>query len=441
MKNIISLLLVFFINLSVFAQTPGTVPPNQVPQPDGTIQLVPVPPGIVYTPYFIDPTMKYQLKLESNWANIDWNGTKRNGQIAIKDSIIEVSILATPIVKTKVVDGKTVYMWSIFRHADVILTWDNTKLELLPISTANQFAFDVTVFDLNKLGFPTTSPVNEEYIPKDGNALFHCEALPAPQNRVPPQAPKYYQWNLNGYMWMSSYRMLGKVRFRVKDDFYYPIQQKTDIKIVPSVNINGTEYKTVVDGSPTVGTNILSEIRSGANAITFGAGADHKVSHYLTAPTTKYKVGDIVPVKVMIKTETSAQKISYVATNFVWDITKLEFMGIDGTGARAAQTSIIWMPGAGSINESSVPKDGTALHNWLSKLGDKSYLSGEATIVTLKFKVTSPFDVTTIEIVKSDDPRLAGGVTPEESAIGGSDIPGSVVTGQQYGVNIYGLTP
>jgi len=28
-------------------------PPDKVPQPDGTIQLVPVPPGFVYTPYYI----------------------------------------------------------------------------------------------------------------------------------------------------------------------------------------------------------------------------------------------------------------------------------------------------------------------------------------------------------------------------------------------------
>lgn len=423
------------------AQTPGTVPPTQVPQPDGTIQLVPVPPGVVYTPYFIDPTMKYQLKLESNWANIDWNGTKRNGQIAIKDSIIEVSVLAMPIAKTKIVNGKTVYMWSIFRNLDAIITWDNTKLELLPIQTSTQLAFDTSVFDLNKIGFPTNSPINEEFIPKDGNALFHCEALPAPQDRVPPQAPKYYQWNLNGYMWSTAYRMLGKIRFKVKGDFYYPTQLTTDVKIVPSLTLNGVEYKTTIDGSPTLNTNIVSEIRSGANAITFGAGPDHKLSHYLTAPTTKYKVGDIVPVKIMVKTESAPQKISYVATNFIWDNTKLEFIGLDGIGARAAQTSVIWQVGAGSINETSVPKDGTAEHNWLSKLGDKTYLNGEALIVTLRFKVISDFDVTSVEIVKKDDPRLAGLYVPEESAIGGSDIPGYTVTGQQYGVNIFGLLP
>lgn len=441
MKNIISLLFAFFINISVLAQTPGSVPPTQVPQSDGTIQLVPVPPGIVYTPYFIDPTMKYQLKLESNWATVDWNGTKKTGQVAIKDSIIEVSILAMPIAKTKIVNGKTVYMWSIFRSLDAIITWDNTKLELLPVQTSSQVAFDTSVFDLNRLGFPTTSIINEEFIPKDGNALFHCEALPAPENRIPPQAPKYYQWNLNGYMWSSAYRMLGKIRFRVKDDFYYPTQLTTDIKIIPSINVNGVEYKTSIDGSPTIGTNILSEIRSGANAIVFGAGPDHKVSHYLSAPTTKYKVGDIVPVKIMVKPESGAQKISYVATNFVWDTTKLEFIGLDGIGAKPAQTSVMWMIGAGNINEVSIPKDGTAEHNWLSKLGDKSYITGETLIVTLRFKVVSTFDVTTIEIVKQDDPRLAGFYVPEESAIGGSDIPGYQVTGQQYGVNIFGLVP
>ena len=48
----------------------GTVPPppDKVAQPDGTIQLVPVPPGFVYTPYFIDPAIKYRLFLQSGWA-------------------------------------------------------------------------------------------------------------------------------------------------------------------------------------------------------------------------------------------------------------------------------------------------------------------------------------------------------------------------------------
>ena len=68
-KKILIGLLTSAISISALAQTvPGTTPtkrpvntvpppPDKVPQPDGTIQLVPVPPGFVYTPYFIDPAI------------------------------------------------------------------------------------------------------------------------------------------------------------------------------------------------------------------------------------------------------------------------------------------------------------------------------------------------------------------------------------------------
>lgn len=163
----------------------------------------------------------------------------------------------------------------------------------------------------------------------------------------------------------------------------------------------------------------------------FGAPADYKVSHFLTAPETKFKIGDTVSVQVRVKTDTKPQIISYVATNFIWDNTKLEFMGINNTGARRAQSSRMDLPGAGRINEASVPKDGNAFHNWLSLLGDRSYLDGEALIVTLNFKVISDFDTTQVEIVKQNDPRLVGLWVPEESSIGGSNIPGSIILGTQ----------
>lgn len=436
MKNILSLMFALVLTSSVIAQTTQPPPPTKVPQEDGTIQLVPVPPASVFTPYFIDPTIKYQIYLTSDAANKSWNGGNKNGMTAFKNGIVDARILAMPISKTKVVNGKTVHMWSIYRSADVVIQYDHTRLELLPFnSAANGFGYDVGVMDPSKTKYTVLG---------DGLVLYHAEALPVPENRNPKKPPQYYQWNFDGYMWQGGYRMLGRIQFKVKDDYYLPSwgSQKAFIRVLPSTTVNGSTVSTKIDGSPTVGTNVLSEIRSEGEAIQFGAPATYKVAHYLTAPVTKHKVGDTVPVQIKIKPETLPQYISYVATNFVWDNTKLEFVGISKTGARASMMSAIDMPGAGSINETAIPKDGNAWHNWLCLLSDKSYLSGEALIVTLNFKVVADFNTTQVEIVKKADPRIAGLFVPEESTIGGSNIPGNVVLGTQTpSVIVNGILP
>ena len=429
-----SALLTLCVAVTAAAQT--APPPTKVPQPDGTIQLVPVPPGYVFTPYFIDPTIGYRLYLTSNWANKSWNSGTKNGTTAFKGNIIDATILAMPISKTKVVNGKTITMWSIYRSADVVVQYDHTRLELIPFNpAANGFGFDPAVMDASKSKYTVLG---------DGLVVFHAEALKAPELRTPALKPLYYQWNFDGYMWQGAYRMLGRIQFRVKDDYYLPSwgSQQAFIRILPSVKVGEVEHKSKVDGSPTPGTNVLSEIRTEGEAIQFGAPSTYKVAHYLTAATTPYKVGDTVPVQIKIKPETMPQVIYYVATNFAWDNTKLEFMGISNTGARRAQSSRMDMPGAGSINESLVPKDGNAWHNWLSQLGDKSYLTGEALIVTLNFKVINDFNTTQIEIIKQADPRLAGLFVPEESSVGGSNLPGSTVLGTQTpNVTITGILP
>jgi hypothetical protein len=436
MKKLFTLVLALFVNICAFAQTP----PTKVVQPDGTIQLVPVPPATVYTPYYIDPSMNYRILLESQWSNKDWDGRNKNGTIAKKDDIIDVRILAQPISKTKVVNGKTVQLWSVFRGGDFIVSWDNTKFELLP-PLVGGFGYDTTVMNSAKSGIVApdqSGGVNESVLPQDGTVLFHAEALPAPEKRIPALKPLYYQWNFDGYLWANSYRLMGTLRFKVKGDFYYPTSQLTDIKILPTVTVNGVETKTRIDGSPTIGTNILSEIRNGTNGIKFGAGADYKVSHSLIAPTTKFKVGDTVPVRVVVKNETLPQRVSSVSSIFVWDNTKLEFMGTNTTGAKPGMINRIDMVGPGGVNEVTVPKDGNAWHNWLCLLTDKTYLDKETLIVTLNFKVISAFDTTSVELIQQNDPRIAGLIQYDETGVLGSDIPGVFVTGQKTNAVVNG---
>jgi len=423
----LSVMAAMFVSVATIAQT-TPVPPDKVPQTDGTIQLVPKPPASVFTPYFIDPTVQYQLYLTSGWAQVGWDGRTKNGQYGFKGSIITADILLMPYTTKKTLpapDGRTIAMFSIYRSTDAIVQYDHTRLELLPYSaSANGPAFDTKVMNGAKTQYTVLG---------DGLVQFHGEALPVPEARTPPAAAQYYQWNFGGYMWQGGYRLLGKLQFRVKDDYYAPTwgAQRSFIRLLPSVTVGEKTFTTSVNGSPTTGTNVLKDIRSEGEQIMFGAPADYKVSHFLTAPETKFKIGDTVSVQVRVKTDTKPQIISYVATNFIWDNTKLEFMGINNTGARRAQSSRMDLPGAGRINEASVPKDGNAFHNWLSLLGDRSYLDGEALIVTLNFKVISDFDTTQVEIVKQNDPRLVGLWVPEESSIGGSNIPGSIILGTQ----------
>ena len=432
-NNLFGILFAFIISVTAIAQTP----PNKVLQSDGTIQLVPVPPAFVYTPYFIDPTMQYQLYLTSPWTNKSWNGATKNGLYGFKDGIITVDIMAMPYSKTKIVDGKTVYLFSIYRSTDAVIQYDHTRLELLPVemtAVSQGNGFDPAVMDQTKSKFTVLS---------DGLIVYHAEALKAPELRIPALKPLYYQWNFDGYMWQGAYRKLGQLKFKVKDDYYLPTWgfQKSFVRMLPSVTVGTATYTTKVDGSPTVGMNVLKDIRTECEDVIFGVPADYKVAQYLTAPTTKFKAGDTVAVKIMVKPETKPQLISSVATNFVWDKNVLEFMGLDKTGAAPSMENSIALVGPTNINEAIVPKDGNAFHNWLCQLGNKKYFDKETLIVTLNFKVLADFNTTTVEIVKQSDPRLVGLWVPEESRPIGSSIPGVGILGAQSGVTINGTLP
>jgi hypothetical protein len=433
-KSILSFVTTLLFAACLQAQT-APVPPDKVPQPDGTIQLVPKPPATVYVPYFIDPSIKYQLFLTSNWANKKWDGSRSNGQLAVKDGIVTADILAMPIYKTKVVNGKTVGMWSIYRSADVVIQYDHTRLQLLPQAGGTMQGFDPSVMDASK----TTCTVLG-----DGLLLFHAEALKAPELRTPALRPNYYQWNFDGYMWSSAYRLLGKVQFKVKDDYYLPSwgAQKSFIRLLPSAGYVGGTATTKVDGSPVVGTNVLGEIRSQGEDIIFGVPPSYKVSHFLSAPSTGFKAGDTVKVQLKVKPDSKPQILVSLATNLVWDPSVLEMLGIDKTGGLPGMENAFGMASPGTINESSLPKDGNAWHNWLNVLSaTPKYLEAEALICTFNFKVLRDFQSTNVEIVKESDPRLAGLTVFEESRPLGSSVPGSDILGSQRGTTINGILP
>lgn len=443
MKSIFSFIVSLFLTISAIAQTPPVpVPPTKVLQPDGTIQLVPVPPAFVYTPYYIDPAIRYQVFLQSRWAQKRWNGGVSNGQYVYSGEDITAEVLAMPITPPPLVlpvngTQRQVYKWSIYRSTDVVVQYDHTRLELVPIDGANGngFGIDLNTMDASKTKYTVLAP---------GLILLHGEALKAPELRTPPQKPQYYQWNFDGLLWQAGYRRIGTLKFRAKqDDFHLPKwgEQRAFIRALSSTVVNGTTYTTQVDGSPVVGTNVLSELRSEGEDIMFGADPKFKVAHYLSAPTTKFNVGDTIPVKIMVKPETKPQMLFSVATSFIWDNTVLELVSMDKTGAPPSMSNGFPHVDPVAINEVALPKDGNAMHNWLNKLGDRAYFDKETTIVTLNFKVLAPFSTTKIDIVKKNDPRLAGIWVSDESQPLGSSRPGWMVLGAQNGTIIYGVLP
>lgn len=395
-------------------------PPTKVPQPDGTIQLVPVPPAVVYTPYFIDPTMQYNVQLKSPYAD---------GKIlAFKDTIVTADLTIAPVAKSKVIDGKTVWMHGIYRSANIVVEYDHERLELLPPTNQPFNGFDSSTMDITKTIY--------EYM-SDGLVTIKVSAMLAPELRTPPLAPKYYTWNFGGLLFGTGNRAVARLEFKVKDNYYLPTwgAQKSFIKLHDQ-----SKYNTVIKGSPD-NINVWNGMQtSTGSGIMFGVPASSTVSHYLSAPATKFSVGNTVQVQVMIKPDTLPQILSSVATNFGWDPNVLEFMGLDINGVEPYMSNTIYKPSADSINELPIPKDGNACHVWMSPLSvNKKYYDKPTVVGKLNFRVKVDFATTTVEIMKKNDPRLAGLVVLEESRPIGSSEFGKSILGSQTGVTINGV--
>lgn len=388
------------------------VAPQIINNPDGTIELK----GNTLQKYIIDQTRKFQIVTSCQNSNASWDGKNQNGSIVWKGSIIEVRISLNALPSTLT----TVPTFTIIKDTDLLFTWDDSKLEFLDSTTG--FAFDPAVFDASKVSATVIAP---------GVGRFHSQVLPAPELRSPPTSPLYYQWNLGGYLLQGGGRVLGTLRFRVKSDFYFPVEQTTDIRIVASAN--GETSKVNGDAAR------LGDIRNNANKILFGPAPEYKVSHLLEEPDTRIIKGQEFGVKIFATPETLPQVIWTVSTIFGWDPTIIEFMGVDKTGGKASMQSSIQMPGAGSINESAIPKDGNAHHNWLSLLGDKKPISGKTLIATLKFKALTDFTETTVELCEKNDPRFAGLFISDDAGIFGSRVPGTMVTGARKNAVIKGV--
>ena len=401
-KNIIASLLAFVISLSAFGQSTSIVN-----NPNGTLTIKSNTSTLTY---LVDVNRKFTVRTSCNNATIDYNGTK-NGSAAYKGSIVEVQVLEMPNAST-ITPAPANGIFQVWRSTDLVFTYDSTKLELIE-AVPDSFSTDKSVVDITKISVTKPAP---------GVAVFHSQCLPAPELRTPKLAAQPFQWNLGGFVWANGFRNVGKLRFKVLTDFYYPTQTPTDIKILPELNINGTVVKSVVDGGAAAGTNVIGPIQNGASGIKSGPSPDYKFDLSLVGPTNQVALGDTINVKIMIAPSTLPQMLSYVATTFAWDKTKLEFMGIDKTGARAATMSSLDWVCPTCVNEAAIPKDGTGFHNFLNKLGDKTPVAAPSLIVTLKFRVIADFSETTIEVINKTDPRVAGLNILDDTGIAGGGI-------------------
>ena len=412
------------------APPPPPPPPEIINNPDGTVSIK----GTTVT-YTVVPTRKFRINTTCLNNNQTFDGKRVYGTTTYKDYIVEVNVLINSFSADP---GLTGMSYQVFRSADIMFTWDHTKLEFID-AVKDSFLGDGSTIDYSKLKATVLEP---------GKLHFHSEVLPPPELRTPAQLPQYFQWNLGGYLWGanptgSPNRHLGKLRFRVKTDFYHPTPLTTDIFAVHQLTkSDGTIYNSRIDGSPVAGTDVLGEIRNNSSKIENGPSPAYKVSHSLIAPTTPVKMGDAVPVKIVVNSETSPQRLASVSTIFSWDPSKLEFMGIDKTGAKPSMYSTIdTTTAAGTINESAVPKDGNAQHKWLSVLGDRNPIDKETTIVTLNFKAVSDFYETSVNIINKLDPRMLGATVLDDTGILGSVVPGTFVSGTINHAVIKGLNP
>lgn len=379
-----------------------------VNNPDGTLSIKSTTSTLSY---LVDVNRKFTVRTQCTNSSVDGLGNTQNGTAAYKGSIVEVQVLEMPIAST-ITPAPSNGIFQIWRSTDLVFTYDSTKLELIE-AVPDSFSTDKGVVDTTKISVTKPAP---------GVAVFHSQCLPAPELRTPKMTAQPFQWNLGGFVWSNGFRNVGKLRFKVLTDFYYPTQSPTDIKILPELSINGTVVKSMVDGGAAAGTNVIGTIQNGASGIKSGPSPDYKFNLALQAPTAPVAVGDNVDVKILITPSSLPQILSFVSTVFAWDKTKLEFIGIDKTGAKSSMMSSIDMVCPSCVNEAAVPKDGTAHHNFLNLLGDKTPIAAQTLIVTLKFKAIANFSTTKVEVINSTDPRVVGQSILDDTGIAGGGI-------------------
>jgi hypothetical protein len=409
--------------------------PAQVPQPDGTV-LLQYPRGTTAFPYIVAPDRCFSLSIHSSQATENAVGKTINGSKCWMGSIVEAEIMVNGEFPMTIVNGMiqpspATSQYQIFRSADIIVTWDHTRLKLLDF-TAHPFLTDKTVFDISKAGFTAmelSGGVNEAPVPSDGTAMIHAEVKAAPS---PMARSDYYKWLYGGFLWQGNgRRCLGRLRFVVVSDFHYPVQQTTDIKIAPSVVVaDGTVAVSRIDGSMESGRNMIGSISNAANKIMSAPSPAYKVGLWLIPPSEPVDAGETFEVSVMANPETLPQYISSVNLPFAWDTNHLEFVGVNTFGAKPSMSNGIDFICPTCINESGIPKDGTANLNWLCRLGDKNPIDRVTLIAKLKFKCVVPFQQTTIEILKDGDVRLSQTKVLNKMGILGSCVAGSYVTGE-----------
>jgi hypothetical protein len=380
----------FCINIAAFGQQTW----NIINNPNGTVVIQ----GTTLNNYTIEPAIKFRVITSCNQGTLSYNGSTRNGTPAPKGSIVEVGITNFPIASAITPIPAPNGFSQIWRSADLVFTYDSAKLELIE-AVPDSLLTDARFIDIPKIAINRLAP---------GVAIFHSQCLPAPELRTPKLGVQPWVWNFGGFVWANSNRHLGKLRFKVISDFYYPVQQPTDIRIVPEATVNGIVIKSIIDGSPTASTNIIGDIQNNALKIKSGPSSDYKFDLKLQGPTNTVAIGDIVDVKIVITPSSLPQILAFVSTVFAWDKTKLEFMGTSAVGAKLSIMSSIDMVCPTCVNEIAIPKDGTAHHNFLNNLGDKTPIASQTLIVTLKFKAISNFTTTTVEVISQTDPRVAG---------------------------------
>jgi len=162
----------------------------------------------------------------------------------------------------------------------------------------------------------------------------------------------------------------------------------------------------------------------------------------LQGPDVPVDVGQVIDIKVRMTAVAEARKFVALDLVFGWDPTELEFLAIDRTGSVPLLSSLIPTGSQGDyagVNEALIPKDGTGYYMALAPLGGPINVTADGVqIVTLKFKVLSAFQSSSVEIIRDFAWSHEGNQYIFQSVAYDGVVPGLDSTGDFFNAVILG---
>jgi hypothetical protein len=162
----------------------------------------------------------------------------------------------------------------------------------------------------------------------------------------------------------------------------------------------------------------------------------------LQGPSQQVDVGQVIDVKVLLKAAAEDRKFVALDLVFGWDPSELEFLAIDRTGSVQLLSSYLPTGSSGDyavVNEQLIPKDGTGYYAALVPLGGPINVTADGVqLVTLKFKVLSAFQSSSVRSIRDFAWSYAGSQGVFQTVVYDGEVPGLDTTGDFFDAEILG---